>query len=360
MSFKYAIIGCGRISPNHIAAALENKLNIVALCDIDVSKMDDTIGKFNLPADTKKYVDYKEMLQAEKLDLVAICTESGKHGYIALDCIESGINLIIEKPIALSLEEADLIIKKANEKNVKVSACHQNRFNKSVQKIREAVEEKRFGKLMYGTAHIRWNRGEDYYKQAPWRGTWEQDGGALMNQCIHNIDLLRWMMGDEIIEVVGMTDNLIHGFIDAEDLGMAIVRFANGSYGIIEGTTNIYPKNLEETLYIFGEKGTVKAGGKSVNLIEEWQFEDNLDDSEEVKEKYHENPPNVYGFGHNPLYADVVSAIENDRQPYVTAVDGRNALELVLSIYKSAAEGKSVKLPLDKCSTSDFIGRFDR
>mgnify|MGYP000706937865 FL=1 len=360
MSLKYAIIGCGRISPNHIAAALENKLEIVALCDVEESKIDETIKNFKLPSDTKKYKDYKEMLQVEQPELVAICTESGKHGRIALDCLDAGSNLIIEKPIALSLEEADMIIEKATEKNIKVSACHQNRFNKSVQKIREAVEGDRFGRLMYGTAHIRWNRGEDYYTQAPWRGTWEQDGGALMNQCIHNIDLLRWMMGDEITEVVGMTDNLIHGFIEAEDLGIALVRFANGSYGIIEGTTNIYPKNLEETLYIFGEKGTVKAGGKSVNLIEEWQFADNLDDQEEVKQKYHENPPTVYGFGHTPLYADVIDAIEKDRQPYVTAVDGRNALELVLAIYKSAAEGRSVKLPMDKCSTLDFKGRFDR
>lgn len=358
MNLKYAIIGCGRISPNHIAAALKNNLNIVALCDIEESKMSAAIQNFDLPLNIKKYTDYKELLEKEKPELIAICTESGKHGQIALDCIDAGSNLIIEKPIALSLEEADKIIEKANEKNIKVSACHQNRFNKSVQKIREAVEGDRFGKLMHGTAHIRWNRGEDYYTQAPWRGTWEQDGGALMNQCIHNIDLLRWMMGDEITEVVGMTDNLVHGFIDAEDLGMGLVKFANGSYGIIEGTTNIYPNNLEETLYVFGEKGTVKAGGKSVNLIEEWQFADNLDNPEEVKEKFHENPPTVYGFGHNPLYTDVIDSINNDRQPYVTAVDGRNALELVLAIYKSAAEGKSVKLPLDKCSTLDFKGRF--
>ncbi|MDA3847269.1 MAG: Gfo/Idh/MocA family oxidoreductase [Vallitaleaceae bacterium] len=360
MSLKYAIIGCGRISPNHIAAALENNLEIIALCDIDESKMDTMIQNVKLPADIKRYTDYNEMLNNEKPELVAICTESGKHGKIALDCIDAGANLIIEKPIALSLEEADMIIKNANKKNIKVSACHQNRFNKSVQKIREAIEANRFGRLMHGTAHIRWNRGEDYYTQAPWRGTWEQDGGVLMNQCIHNIDLLRWMMGDEIIEVVGMTDNLIHGFIAVEDLGMALVKFSNGSYGIIEGTTNIYPRNLEETLYIFGEKGTVKAGGKSVNLIEEWQFSDNLDDSEEIKKKYHENPPTVYGFGHNPLYADVIDAIKNDREPYVTAIDGRNALELVLAIYKSAAEGKIVKLPLVKCSTIDFKGRFER
>lgn len=360
MSLKYAIIGCGRISPNHIAAALEHKLEIVALCDIDEQKMNDAIRDFNLPTNTRKYLDYVEMLKTEKLDLIAICTESGKHGEIALECIDVGVNLIIEKPIALSLEEADMIIEKSSSKNIKVCACHQNRFNKSVQKIRQALESNRFGRLMYGTAHIRWNRGEDYYKQAPWRGTWDQDGGALMNQCIHNIDLLRWMMGNEVTEVIGMTDNLTHHYIEAEDFGMALVKFANGSYGIIEGTTNIYPKNLEETLYIFGESGTIKAGGKSVNLIEEWQFEDNIDDPEEVKKVFNEKPLNVYGFGHKPLYADVIDSIKNDRDPYVTAVDGRNALELVLAIYKSAAEGKSVKLPLVNCSTLDFKDRFSK
>ncbi|MGN7299114.1 Gfo/Idh/MocA family protein [Ferdinandcohnia sp. SAFN-114] len=358
MTLKYALIGCGRISPNHIAAALENELEIVALCDVNPENMEDKLQKFNLPKSPNLYTDYKEMLEKEKPELVAICTESGKHAAIALDCIEAGANLIIEKPIALSLEDADEIINKAKEKNVKVSACHQNRFNKSIQKIREAVEEERFGRLLHGTAHIRWNRGEDYYTQAPWRGTWEQDGGALMNQCIHNIDLLRWMMGGEITEVVGMTDNLKHGFIEAEDLGLALIKFSNGSYGIVEGTTNIFPTNLEETLYIFGDSGTVKAGGKSVNIIEEWLFADNKDNPEEVKAKYQENPPSVYGFGHNPLYTDVIDAIKNDRDPYVTAKDGRDALELVLAIYKSAAEGKGVKLPLEKCSTLDFTGRF--
>ncbi|MFD1780022.1 Gfo/Idh/MocA family protein [Fredinandcohnia salidurans] len=358
MTLKYALIGCGRISPNHIAAAQENKLDIVALCDVIPENMEDKLQKFNLPKTTALYTDYKEMLEKEKPELVAICTESGKHAAMALDCIEAGANLIIEKPIALSLEDADEIIKKAKEKNVKVSACHQNRFNKSIQKIREAIEAERFGRLLHGTAHIRWNRGEDYYTQAPWRGTWEQDGGALMNQCIHNIDLLRWMMGGEITEVVGMTDNLKHGFIEAEDLGMALIKFSNGSYGIVEGTTNIFPTNLEETLYIFGDNGTVKAGGKSVNIIEEWLFADNKDNPEEVKAKYQENPPSVYGFGHNPLYTDVIEAIKNDRDPYVTAKDGRDALELVLAIYKSAAEGKGVKLPMEKCSTLDFQGRF--
>lgn len=179
-----------------------------------------------------------------------------------------------------------------------------------------------------------------------------------MNQCIHNIDLLRWMMGNEVAEVFAYTDQLNHPYLEAEDLGIALIRFANRSYGIIEGTTDIYPKNLEETLYLFGEKGTVKAGGQSVNIIEEWRFADMLDDAEEVKSTYHENPPNVYGFGHTPLFADVIEAIKTDRQPKVTAEDGKRALELVLAIYKSAAEGRPVKLPLTKCATTDFTGRF--
>ena len=202
---KYALIGCGRISPNHIAAALANNLEFVGMCDTDVNMMHDKSVKFNLDR-VKKYTDYKDMLATEKPELVAIATESGKHAYIALDCIDAGCNVIIEKPIALSLSDADEIIRRAKEKSVKVCANHQNRFNKSIQKIRDALERERFGKMFYGTAHIRWCRDYEYYSRAKWRGTWAQDGGALMNQCIHNIDLLRWMLGDEIEEVVGTNE----------------------------------------------------------------------------------------------------------------------------------------------------------
>ena len=358
---KYALIGCGRISPNHIEAALNNNLEIVGICDIVPEHMDSLLEKLNINKDQiKHYTDYHEMLEKEKPELVAIATESGKHAKIALECLDLGANLIIEKPIALSLEDADKIIKKSKEKGLVVCANHQNRFNKSIQKIRKAVEDGSFGKMLYGTAHIRWNRGKDYYTQAPWRGTWEQDGGALMNQCIHNIDLLRWMMGDEVSEVCAYTDKLNHDYIEAEDLGMAIEKFKNGSYGIIEGTTDIYPKNLEETLYLFGQKGTVKAGGKSVNIIEEWLFENEKEDPEKVKQENSEMPKNIYGFGHTPLYKNVITAIQNHTKPLVDAEAGKRALELVLAIYKSAAEGKPVKLPLDKCSTTDFTGRFGK
>ena len=337
---RYVLIGCGRISPNHIVAAQNNALEIVAICDIDAACMRDKIVKFKLDKDIKRYTDYREMIKEEKPDLVAICTESGKHAEIALYCIEHGCNCIIEKPMALSIKDADSIIAASIKHHVKVCACHQNRFNKSIQIIREAIDMNRFGRLFYGT------------------GTWEQDGGALMNQCIHNLDLLRWMMGSEIDEVVGMTDRMNHDYIDAEDLGIALIKFRNGSYGIVGGTTDIYPKNLEETLYIFGERGTVKAGGQSVNVIEEWRFSDLLDDPETVKAKFHENPPNVYGYGHTPLYADMINAVRQDRQPYINPMEGKKALELVLAIYKSAAEGRSVKLPLKECATTDFIGRF--
>ena len=355
---KYALIGCGRISPNHIAAAKHNGLEFCAVCDVVPENMEDKLKKFELPASVRQYTDYREMLKAEQPTLVAIATESGKHAAIALDCIDAGCNIIIEKPIALSIADADAIIAAGKRKGVKVCASHQNRFNKSILKIRDAYDKNRFGRLFYGTAHIRWNRGWEYYSRANWRGTWAEDGGALMNQCIHNIDLLRWMMGDEVDEVFAYTDRLNHAYIEAEDLGIALVKFKNGAYGVIEGTTDIYPVNLEETLYIFGEKGTVKAGGQSDNVIEEWRFSDALDDPEQIKAEFHENPPNVYGFGHTPLYADMIDAIQNDRPPYVTAEDGKRALELVLAIYQSAASGKPVKLPLKAGSTMDFAGRF--
>ena len=278
----YGLIGCGRIAPNHITAAMNNAdaLEVVALCD-PVREHAERILSF-LPeekrASVRLYEDYREMLRDGAPTLVSIATESGKHASIGLDCLDAGCNGIIEKPIALSMDDARALVSKAKEKNVKLCVNHQNRFNKAVQKIRSAVEEGRFGRMLHGTAHILWSRGEEYYAQAPWRGTWAQDGGCLMNQCIHNIDLLRWMMGDEISEVMAYTDRLTHDYIQAEDIGMALVRFRNGSYGMIEGTTNVYPHNLEETLYLFGEDGTVKAGGKSVNVIESWDFRDGKDD----------------------------------------------------------------------------------
>lgn len=356
---RYALIGCGRIATNHMKAALNNQLEIVAVCDILPFKMEDLLSKHNLSNDTaiQRYTDYKEMIKDLKPELVSIATESGIHAEIALYCIDNGVNVIIEKPMAMSIEDADEIIRRSKEKNVKVSACHQNRFNIAIQELRKAVDSGRFGKLSHGSIHVRWNRGKQYYEQASWRGTWEQDGGALMNQCIHGIDLLRWMMGDEIEEIYGVTRQRFHDYLEAEDVGLAVVKFKNGAIGTIEGTTNVYPKNLEETLYIFGEKGTVKIGGTSTNNIDVWDFEDETD--MDAKNKgLQEQTSNVYGNGHTSLFADVIDAIENDRNPYVDAVAGRNALEVVLSIYKSQKTHKSVALPLKEFSSVDMQGEF--
>ncbi len=358
---NYALIGCGRIATNHIKAAVNNKLNIVAVCDVLPEAMEVLLGKHGLEKDSsiKRYTDYKKMLSENDIELVSIATESGIHAEIALYCIDQGVNLIIEKPMAMSMADAEEIIRRSEEKGVKVSACHQNRFNVAVQELRHAVEGGRFGRLSHGSIHVRWNRNEGYYTQAPWRGTWAQDGGCLMNQCIHGIDLLRWMMGDEVEEVYGVTKQQFHDYLECEDIGMAVVKFKNGAVGTIEGTTNVYPQNLEETLYLFGETGTVKIGGTSTNNIDVWNFADE-NAADEKNKGLQEATSNVYGNGHTSLFADVMEAIKNDRKPYVDAVAGRNALEMILAIYQSAATGKAVKLPLKNVASTDFTGRFDQ
>lgn len=358
---NYALIGCGRIAVNHIKAAVNNKLNIVAVCDILPEAMENLLVKYGLEKDMsiKRYTDYKQMLAENEIQLASIATESGIHAEIALHCIDCGVHVIIEKPMAMSIADAEEIIRRSEGKGVKVSACHQNRFNIAVQQMRRAVEAGRFGRVSHGSIHVRWNRNTGYYDQAKWRGTWAQDGGCLMNQCIHGIDLLRWMMGDEVEEVYGVTKQQFHDYLECEDIGMAVVKFKNGAVGTIEGTTNVYPKNLEETLYLFGETGTVKLGGTSTNNIDVWDFAD--ESAEDEKNKgLQEATSNVYGNGHTSLFADMMEAIEKDRKPYVDAVAGRNALEMILAIYQSAATGVPVKLPLIDVASTDFAGRFGK
>ena len=359
---KYALIGCGRIATNHIKAVINNKseLDFVAVCDVLPDAMENLLAKHDLQNDTsiERFTDYKELVSKHPdLDLVAIATESGIHAEIALYLIDNGINVIIEKPMAMSMVDAEEIVRRSAEKGVKVSVCHQNRFNIAVQEMRNALESGRFGKISHGSINVRWNRNKDYYDQAPWRGKWASDGGCLFNQCIHGIDLLRWMMGDEVDEVYGVTKQQFHGYLEAEDVGMAVVKFKNGAVGTIEGTVNVYPKNLEETLYLFGEKGTVKIGGTSTNNIDVWNFAD--ENEEDSKNKgLQEATSNVYGNGHTSLYADVIDAVKNNRKPYIDATAGRNAVEMILAIYKSAATGEPVKLPLSDVASTDFTGRF--
>lgn len=358
----YALIGCGRIATNHVKAVVNNRLHFSAACDLELDNIEKLLAKHDLNgnAEIARYTDYRQMIEEHpEINLIAIATSSGSHAEIALYCIERGIHVMIEKPMAMSIADADEIIRKSEEKGVLVSVCHQNRFNIAVQKMRNALEQGRFGKLSHGSIHVRWNRNKDYYEQAPWRGTWAEDGGCLMNQCIHGIDLLRWMMGEEIDTVYGVTRQQQHDYLECEDIGMAVLTFKNGAVATIEGTTNVFPQNLEETLYLFGENGTVKLGGKSTNNIDVWDFADESDADMENK-GLEEQTSNVYGNGHTSLYADVAEAIKQNRKPYIDAEAGRNALEVVLAVYKSAAEGRPVKLPLRDCASVDFTGRFQK
>lgn len=358
---KYALIGCGRIATNHVKAAINNSLEFVAACDMLPEAIESLLSKHFLDRNPSilRYTDYRLMLKEHpEVELVAIATDSGAHAEIALYCIDHGVNVIVEKPMAMSMNDAEEIIKRSREKGVKVSVCHQNRFNIAVQEMRQALEQGRFGRISHGSINVRWNRGKQYYDQANWRGKWASDGGCLFNQCIHGIDLLRWMMGNEVEEVYGVTKQQFHTYLECEDVGMAVVKFKNGAIGTIEGTVNVYPKNLEETLYLFGENGTVKIGGTSTNNIGVWDFADK-NEKDTNKAGLQEETSNVYGNGHTSLYADMIEAIVNNRPPYVDAVAGRNAVEMILAIYKSSAIGHPVRLPLKDVAATDFIGTFD-
>lgn len=352
---NFALIGCGRIgSSKHVEALLKNSdfIRVKGFCDIveDRAKKCAEMISNELGYTPHVYTDYKKMLQELDLDFVAIATESGYHYEIAMEVLNNNINVLVEKPMALSTEHINNMINKAKEKNLKLGVCFQNRFNPPIVELRKKIDIGAFGRINYGVANIRWNRDKNYYEQARWRGTWKLDGGTLMNQCTHNIDLLQWMLGGDIEEIYGVIRNFQHPYIEAEDFGGSIIKFKSGVIGIIEGTSTIYPRNLEETLSIFGEQGTVIIGGLAVNRIQVWKF---------PNENSHPfmdlpDPDTVYGYGHVPLYRDFCEAIVNDRDPKIPGEEGRKAVEIVLAIYKSALENKPVKYPFE-FSAEDMI-----
>ncbi len=348
---KYALIGCGRVAPSHIKAAKLNDLDIAAICDLDYEKA----VKFSVDngiEGVKIYTDYKEMLSVEKPDFAAIATDSGAHGEISLFCAKNKVNFLVEKPMAMSIEEADAVIKAVEENSVIAGVCHQNRFNIAVQELRSAIENGRFGKLSNGSICIRWSRGESYYKNDNWRGKYATDGGTLMNQCIHGIDLLRWMMGEEIESVSGFTRNLLHPYIEAEDIGVGVVAFKNGAIATIEGTVNA-SADFEQTLTVIGENGTVRLGGMNASTVDIWQFADN-DHADEKKTEISEIAPNVYGNGHTSLYLDFKNAVKDKRPPYVDLYAGKNAVEVVLAIYKSQKTGEKITFPLKNFGSAEM------
>ena len=355
---KYALIGCGMICGNHIRAALETGLEITALCDLMEENREKALAL--IPEEkrggVKLYENYHLMLAERKPELTAVALGSGIKRQIVCDCLNAGTNVIVEKPIALSLEDADEMIAAAKANGVKLCVNHQLRFCPSMRALHAAAQDGSFGRLLHGAAQIRRNRNKAYFDAGKWRGTWKNDGGTLMNQCIHYTDLLQWVLG-EVDEVFAYTDRLTHPYIEAEDMGLALIRFKNGAYATVEGTVNVFPNNLSDALAVFGETGTVSVSGKYLDTVERWQFADGTDTLPRSLEKY---VVADMGTGHTPLYRDMIDAIENDREPVCSGIEGRKALELVLGIYESAASGKPVRFPLRRGSTMDYVGRFDR
>ncbi len=361
--YTIALIGCGRISSKHIAAMVKNQdtLRLVACCDVIEQKATTKIKEYaaKVPsANIKMFTDYRMLLDEMQPDICIIATESGLHKSITIDCLKAGAHVLCEKPMALSTEDADEMIKTAKDSNKQLGVCFQNRFNAPIVKMRQALVEGRFGRLLHGAIQIRWNRGDSYYKEAPWRGTWEMDGGTLMNQCSHGIDLLQWMMGNA--KRVHAVTRRFSRPIEAEDFGAAIIEFDNGSVGIIEGSACVYPRNLEEKLSLFGEKGTAVIGGVAVNKIETWRFSDSdtFGDTEDIMTATNgKDPDSVYGDGHTPLYADFVNAIKTNKNPLIDGMEGKKAVEIILAIYKSQKTGQPVDLPVN-FSTIEMIGTF--
>ncbi len=334
---NFGIIGCGRIAYKHAEAIKKNeKANLLCVCDIIEERATEYKDKYGAEA---HFTDYRKMLEYSGLDVVNICTPSGMHAEMGIAAAKAGKHVIVEKPMALSLKDADDLIEACDENGVKLAVCFQNRFNPPVQKLRRALEEGRFGKLTHASATVRWFRPQDYYDQAPWRGTRAMDGGCLMNQSIHNIDLLQWMMGP-VESVFGYTATNLRK-IECEDVGVAVLKFKNGALGVIEASTTIYPENLEETLNIFGEKGTVVLGGIAVNKIETWKFADSTDENVDL-DGHQQDVPNVYGFGHDALVEDFIQAVTNNSKPYIDGWEGRRALEIVKAVYFSVTSNKQM------------------
>lgn len=338
---RFGLLGCGRIAKrhsellggNHIAGA-----RLVAVCDSQRARADALAAKFGVPA----HNHLNDMLAREDIDVVVVLTPSGLHPKHAIASARAGKHVVVEKPMALRLQDADDMIRACDEAGVKLFVVKQNRFNVPIVKAREALEANRFGKLVLGSVRVRWCRDQAYYDQDPWRGTWAYDGGVLTNQASHHVDMLEWFFGDVVSVHARSTTALVN--IETEDTAVATLKFRNGALGIIEATTAVRPSDLEGSLSILGEKGTVEVGGFAMNQIRHWRFVDELPSDREVIEKFSVNPPNVYGFGHQAYYQHVVECVSDRGAALVDGLQGRKSLELISALYESIETGQEVFL----------------
>jgi predicted dehydrogenase len=358
---RFVLIGCGRISKRH-ADLLGNKqvagAELAAVCDLVPQKASLLGAAFGIP----HYSDMHEMCSREEYDAIGVLTESGLHAKHVLELAQYRKHIVVEKPMALTLDDADKMIRVCDQNAIKLYVVKQNRFNVPVVKLREALDAGRFGKLVLGTVRVRWCRRQDYYDQDAWRGTWALDGGVLSNQASHHVDLLEWMMGDVESVFAKSTTALVD--IEAEDTAVVVLKFRSGALGIIEATTATRPKDLEGSISILGEYGSAEIGGFAVNEMKSWNFTSRLPEDDSVMTNYSVNPPNVYGFGHQAYYQHVVDCINNRKQQLVDGLEGRKSLELISAIYESIETGKEVTIRFkpSKCrlGQSDLIDQNRR
>ena len=346
MSIRTALVGCGRIADRHAKLLTSMpEFHLAAVADVHPHRAEKFASAFGAAA----YADFRQMIEKEKPDLVHVLTPSGSHAEIAVAAMESVGNVLVEKPMALTLADADRMIARAESLKRRLFVVKQNRYNLPVVKLREALEAGRFGKLTLGAVRLRWCRRQEYYDQDSYRGTWAQDGGALTNQASHHIDMLQWMFGDAA-EVFAFTARQLVR-IEAEDTGVAAVRFASGALGTVEATTAARPKDLEASISVLGEHGIVEIGGFALNEMKQWNFETAEDEDAEILASYRTNPPNVYGFGHHEYLQDVARSIAGDLPPRIDGREGRRSLELIVAIYESAERNAPVTFPFtpEKC-----------
>lgn len=337
----FAIVGCGRIAKRHSELLGDRQIKgaeLSAVCDIDFEKAKKIGDQFDVAC----YSDMNDMMRLENIDVVVVLTPSGLHAENVVELAKYGKHIMVEKPMALTLDDADAMIRACDKYNSSLFVIKQNRFNVPVVKLKEAMDAKRFGKLVLGTVRVRWARHQSYYDQDDWRGTWGMDGGVLTNQASHHVDMLEWMMGD--VESVFAKSATALADIETEDTIVVTVKFRNGALGIIEATTAARPKDLEGSISVLGENGTVVIGGFAVNEMKTWQFDHEAEGDDEVIEKYSVNPPNVYGFGHQAYYEHVVDYVLNGGTNIVDGLQGRRSLELINAIYESVETGKEVYL----------------
>jgi len=338
---NFALIGCGRIAKRHAELLGLNKIQgarLISVCDLIEEKARKVSEQFSIPF----YTDMHQLMKSEKIDVVVVLTESGNHAKNVLELAPYGKHIVVEKPMALKLDDADEMIRACDKFKLKLFVVKQNRFNVPVVKLREALEQGRFKKLVLGTVRVRWCRPQEYYDQAAWRGTWAMDGGVLTNQASHHIDMLEWMMGE--VESVFARSITALSNIEAEDTAVVTLKFRNGALGVIEATTATRPKDLEGSISLLGEGGTVEIAGFAVNEMKTWNFVEGMPGDEGVMEKFSVNPPNVYGFGHQAYYNHVVNCISNNGPNLVDGLVGRKSLELINAIYESIESGKEVFL----------------